>query len=87
VNDGKQSTWEKEENLFRFKTECCSYKFEYRFDECLGPATYAPTDDPTDSPSLSPIQTPAPTDNVSKIFNWQQHLFKLLRLTFAVFQC
>lgn len=68
VNDGKHSTWEKEENLFRFKTECCSYKFEYRFDDCLGPATYSPTDDPTDSPSLSPIITPPPTDNVSFLF-------------------
>ena len=36
INDGQQSLWEKEEDLFRFKEECCAYKFEYKFDTCLG---------------------------------------------------
>lgn len=36
INDGQQSLWEKDEDLFRFKEECCAYKFEYKFDTCLG---------------------------------------------------
>jgi hypothetical protein len=50
VNDGKQSQWEREEDLFRFKEECCAYKFEYKFDDCIGPPTLLPTKEPTTEP-------------------------------------
>ena len=50
INDGKQPKWEKDENLFRYKEECCSYKFEYKFDTCMGPPTYEPTKAPANDP-------------------------------------
>lgn len=50
VSDGKQPAWEKEENLFRRKEECCAYKFEYKFDVCVGPPTPEPTKSPTKEP-------------------------------------
>ncbi len=50
VNDGKQQEWEKEDNLFRFKEECCGYKFEYKMTSCVGPPTYKPTSRPTKEP-------------------------------------
>lgn len=68
VNDGQQSTWEKEENLFRFKTECCSYKFEYKFDECMGPATYAPTELPSYSPTPLPTSKPTQIYGAAQVF-------------------
>jgi hypothetical protein len=50
VNDGKQAEWEKAEDLFRFKEECCAYKFESKFDDCMGPPTLEPTKEPTLKP-------------------------------------
>jgi chitinase len=72
VNDGKQSAWEKEENLFRFKEECCGDKFEYKFDICVGPPTYKPSAIPTYMPSSSPFATSQPTDEPTSIFGAAQ---------------
>jgi len=61
INDGKQPAWERQDNLFRRKEECCGYKFEYKFDACVGPPTEEPTKKPTREPTLSPIITDPPT--------------------------
>lgn len=58
INDGNQSEWEKEEDLFRFKEECCAYKFEYKFDTCLGGDRTA-TADVDNSVSNATAATPA----------------------------
>ena len=68
INDGKQPVWEKEENLFRHKEECCMVKFEYRFEDCLGPPTYPPTAKPTRQPTKSPMITDEPTLNPSAMW-------------------
>jgi len=73
VNDGKQPAWAKDqEDLFRRKEECCGYKFEYKFDACVGPPTYEPTKKPTKEPTLSPIITESPTDGPTLVFGAAQ---------------
>ena len=51
-----------EDDLFRRKEECCVYKFEYKFDECVGPPTLKPSPGPTKEPTTSPISTEAPIE-------------------------
>mmetsp|Transcript_15025 Transcript_15025/g.29711 ORF Transcript_15025/g.29711 Transcript_15025/m.29711 type:complete len:1992 (-) Transcript_15025:64-6039(-) len=60
LNDGMQPSWMKEgEDLFRFKEECCAYKFQHIFDECVGPPTEEPTDEPSPNPTSSPVIQPS----------------------------
>jgi len=63
VNDGKQPEWEKEDNLFKRKEECCAYKFAYILDDCIGPSTPPPTAAPSKQPSSSPIKDQPTTIN------------------------
>lgn len=47
------------EDLFRFKEECCAYKFQHIFDECVGPPTEEPTEEPSPNPTSSPVIQPS----------------------------
>lgn len=57
VNDGRHPTWTKEE-------DCCGYKFEYKFDTCIGPPTKTPTDRPSPNPTMSPMIVTEPPTHV-----------------------
>ncbi|KAL9184328.1 hypothetical protein ACHAXT_002414 [Thalassiosira profunda] len=67
VNDGKEPAWTLDEDLFRFKKECCMEKFEHDFDDCTGPPTLSPTLGPSTDPTVSPT-----TDQPTHVFGAAQ---------------
>jgi len=64
LNDGMQSVYTNEEHLYRRKEECCAYKFENDFENCVRTALEAPSSSITSSPPEELTEEDVETPNV-----------------------